>query len=103
MAMPIIEVQFRSAVFFDLVRRRINLLPPPLPSVPELGELPGGLVERWECTNVALPTAAQTTGLDPLPSGTIRVAASISIHLTSYEAAEAAGSGMPPQTTPLGM
>src|SRR5215204_6758901 len=99
--MPIIEVQFQSAVFFDLVRHRINLMSPPVPSVPEFGSMPGGLVDRWECASVALATSGQTEELDPLPSGSIRLSATISLYLTTYAAAKAAGSGVIPETTPL--
>jgi hypothetical protein len=93
--MSVIEVQYQQAIFFNLIRRNINLRPPPI------SELQGSLVDEWECTSVALATAAQTSGLDPLLPGTLRLAASITIYLTSYTAAKAAGSGVRPQLTPL--
>jgi hypothetical protein len=93
--MSVVEVQYRQSVFFNMIRRNINLRTPPV------GEVFGNLVEGWECTSVALATASQTSGLGPDLPGTLRVAASVTIYLTSYNAAKTAGSGVKPQTTPL--
>ena len=100
--MAIVEVQFRDQSFFELVKAQVVRTPLPSDFRAGLGPL---LIERFECHDVALTddsalqqAAAHVKPGEPAPNvgqtapGELLLRASISLHLTTYANAKAAGS-----------